>query len=90
MAIIDGTDWNVWVLVGELGHDRDSILVEGLDVSSVGEASVGADEGADLLITCERQAVSVEAPEVGMPYTANPDLVDEELVNAPLSSLLVM
>ena len=56
----------------------------------MGEACVGADEGADLLITCERQAVSVEAPEVGMPYTANPDLVDEELVNAPLSSLLVM
>ena len=56
----------------------------------MGEASVGADKGADLLITCERQAMSVEAPEVGVPYTTNPDLVDEELVTAPLCSLLVM
>lgn len=56
----------------------------------MGKASVGADEGADLLITCERQAMSVKAPEVGMTYTTNPDLVDEELVTTPLSSLLVM
>jgi len=90
VAIIDGIDWNVCVLVGELGHDRDPILVEGLDVPSVGEASVGADKGAHLLITCERQAMSVEAPEVGVPYTPNSDLVNEELVTTPLSSLLVM
>ena len=56
----------------------------------MGEASVGADEGADLLITCEREAMGVEAPEVGVSHTANPDLVDEELVNATLGILLVM
>ena len=56
----------------------------------MGEASVGADEGVDLLITCERQAMGVKAPEVGVSHTANPDLVDEELVNATLGSLLVM
>ena len=56
----------------------------------MGEASIGADKGADLLITCERQAMSVEAPEVGVSYTTYPDLVNEELVTTPLSGLLVM
>ena len=56
----------------------------------MGEACVGADEGADLLITCEREAMSVEGPEVGVSHTPNTDLVDEELVNATLGILLVM
>ena len=56
----------------------------------MGEASIGANKGAHLLITREREAMSVKAPEVGMTYTTNPDLVDEELVTTSLGSLLIM
>lgn len=56
----------------------------------MGEARIGADKGADLLIASERQAVSIEATDVGMSHTPNPDLVNKELVAAPLSSLLVV
>ena len=34
--------------------------------------------------------MDIEGPEVGVSYTPNPDLVDEELVTATLGSLLVM
>jgi hypothetical protein len=54
----------------------------------VGEASIGADEVADLLLASKRQAVCIEGTDVGVSHTPNPDLVDEELFAAPLSSLL--
>ena len=56
----------------------------------MGEASIGADEGGDLLITSEIEAMSVEAPDIGVPHTPDPDLVDEELLTSPLISLLVV
>ena len=56
----------------------------------MGKARIGANEVADLLIACKRQAMRIEGTDVGVSHTPNPDLVDEEFIAAPLSSLLVV